>query len=68
MNNKEIVAKLIEGVARTTVKVAADSRCMFIYHQPKQPEGLKKFWHTVSSFLSCAELFSVTLRSFRAFP
>ncbi|MBQ3783599.1 MAG: cyclic lactone autoinducer peptide [Lachnospiraceae bacterium] len=25
------------------LSVAANSRCMIIYHQPKQPETLKKF-------------------------
>lgn len=41
--NGNIVAKVLEKVASKSVKMAADSRCMYIYHQPKQPAGIKKF-------------------------
>lgn len=37
------VAKVLEIVASKSVKMAADSRCMYIYHQPKQPAGIKEF-------------------------
>lgn len=37
------VAKVLEKVASKSVKMAADSRCMYIYHQPKQPAGVKEF-------------------------
>lgn len=37
------VAKILEKVASKSVKMAADSRCMYIYHQPKQPAGIKEF-------------------------
>lgn len=40
---KSMPAKMLEAIARKSAGAAADSRCMFIYHQPKQPEGLKKF-------------------------
>ena len=32
------VAKVLEKVASKS-----DSRCMYIYHQPKQPAGVKEF-------------------------
>ena len=38
-----ITATFLEKVARNSVKIAADSRCMYIFHQPKQPIGLKEF-------------------------
>ena len=38
-----IVATVLEKVARNSVKMAADSRCMYVLHQPKQPEGMKEF-------------------------
>lgn len=41
--NMNMTARLLEVVARKTVGVAADSRCMYLFHQPKQPEGIKKF-------------------------
>lgn len=45
MANKEnkVIAKVLEKVASKSVKMAADSRCMYIYHQPKQPAGIKEF-------------------------
>ncbi len=39
---KNITATILEKVARNSVKVAADSRCMYCLHQPKQPTGIKK--------------------------
>lgn len=38
-----IVAIVLEKVARNSVKMAADSRCMYVLHQPKQPAGMKEF-------------------------
>jgi len=38
-----IVAKTLSNMAKTSMKVAANSRCFFVYHQPKQPMELKKF-------------------------
>lgn len=45
MKNKEkkMVAKALTAVTNNMLSVAANSRCMLIYHQPKQPEALKKF-------------------------
>ena len=40
---KSMSAKMLEVIARKSAGAVADSRCMFIYHQPKQPEGVKKF-------------------------
>jgi cyclic lactone autoinducer peptide len=38
-----IAAKFMEQVARKSVELASESRCMYIYHQPKMPSDLKKF-------------------------
>ena len=38
-----IVATVLEKVSRNSVKMAADSRCMYVLHQPKQPAGMKEF-------------------------
>ena len=40
---KNITATILEKVERNSVKAAADSRCMYCLHQPKQPTGMKKF-------------------------
>ena len=36
-------AVILEKVARASVKMAADSRCMYVLHQPKQPKDIKEF-------------------------
>lgn len=41
--NKILVAKFLEVVARKAVEVSVNERCMYILHQPRQPEGVKKF-------------------------
>lgn len=33
----------MEKVARKSVEVAADNRCMYIVHQPPMPEKVKQF-------------------------
>lgn len=38
-----IAAKFMEQVARKSVEMASQSRCMYIYHQPKMPTELKNF-------------------------
>lgn len=38
-----VTATILEKVARNSVKIAADSRCMYVLHQPKQPAGIKAF-------------------------
>ncbi|MCM1439544.1 MAG: cyclic lactone autoinducer peptide [Roseburia sp.] len=40
--DKNILAKLMKNVAGKSAQASADSRCMYIYHQPKQPAGLKR--------------------------
>lgn len=35
-------ANVLEKLARTSVKLAADSRCMYIFHQPKQPTDIRR--------------------------
>ena len=43
MNMKnDVVANVLEKVARTTAKATADTRCMFFHHQPKMPADTKK--------------------------
>jgi cyclic lactone autoinducer peptide len=43
MKSKKInFAKLMETVARKSVEMSSESRCMYIYHQPKMPPELKK--------------------------
>ena len=37
-----IVAKVLKEVSRKAVQAGADSRCMFVLHQPKMPSGIKK--------------------------
>ena len=45
MSKKQVnvLATVLEKVARNSVKAAADSRCMYVLHQPKQPKGIKEF-------------------------
>lgn len=38
-----ITAVILEKVASISVKMATDSRCMYILHQPKQPPEIKSF-------------------------
>lgn len=40
-HNKKIIAKLMEAAARKSALLAADSRCVYLFHQPKQPNGIK---------------------------
>lgn len=40
--SKNISAKLMKALAKKSVQAAADSRCMYIFHQPKQPAGLQR--------------------------
>ena len=39
---KNIAAKILGKMALNSAKAAADSRCMYCLHQPKQPAGMKK--------------------------
>ena len=40
---KTVLAKAITSVADGMLSKAANSRCALIYHQPKQPEEVRKF-------------------------
>lgn len=42
-NSKTIIATAISAIATKALISSANNRCMFIYHQPKQPEELKKY-------------------------
>lgn len=42
-NEKKMLAKTLSSVATAMLTSAANSRCVFVYHQPKQPTELKKF-------------------------
>lgn len=42
-SNTNNTAKLMEKLARKSLELAAESRCMYIYHQPKMPAELKQF-------------------------
>ncbi len=41
--DKKFVAKALTNITQNMPSVAANSRCALIYHQPKQPETLRKF-------------------------
>lgn len=40
---KNGAAKVLTSVANSMLSSAANSRCFCIYHQPKQPENMKRF-------------------------
>ena len=37
------LAKMLEKVGRVAVKTDSDNRCRMYLHQPKTPDGIKKF-------------------------
>lgn len=41
--DKKAVAKVLTTTADKVLTITANSRCVFIFHQPKQPESVKKF-------------------------
>ena len=41
-NGKKMFVNAMTSVAVFAMIVAANSRCVFIYHQPKQPAALRK--------------------------
>lgn len=43
---KTVLAKALTSVAEGMLSKAANSRCALIYHQPKQPEEVRKFRKT----------------------
>ena len=42
MNFKKLLVNTMMSFAIVMLNFAANSRCMFVYHQPKQPNGLAK--------------------------
>ena len=42
-NKNAVVAKVLSTVSKAGLYYAANSRCAFVYHQPKQPEKVNKF-------------------------
>lgn len=40
---KNRAAKILTSAADRMLSSAANSRCIAIYHQPKQPENMKRF-------------------------
>lgn len=39
----KILANVLEKVGRAAVKADSDKRCVIYMHQPKTPDGIKKF-------------------------
>lgn len=42
-SNKKATAKALASLADKVLSATANSRCVLFYHQPKQPETVKKF-------------------------
>ena len=42
LNCKKILVNSMMSFALVMLNFAANSRCMFVYHQPEQPDGLAK--------------------------
>ncbi|MCI8936382.1 MAG: cyclic lactone autoinducer peptide [Lachnospiraceae bacterium] len=42
-NKKPIVADALVSLAQRSLSSAANSRCAYVFHQPKQPENVKKY-------------------------
>lgn len=40
---KSMMAKTLTAVADSMLTTAANSRCILLYHQPKQPKDVKRF-------------------------
>jgi len=38
---KEFAASILMAMAQTSLKMAVNSKCMCVYHQPKMPDKLK---------------------------
>lgn len=43
MKNKKMIAKALTAVTNSMLSVAANSRCVTLFHQPKQPDAVRKF-------------------------
>lgn len=42
-NEKKTTAKALAAAAGKVLSATANSRCVLIFHQPKQPEAVRKF-------------------------
>lgn len=42
-NDKKIIAKALTAVTNRMLSIAANSRCVTLFHQPKQPDAVRKF-------------------------
>ena len=42
-NDNKLIAKVLTVVTNKMLSVAANSRCYMVYHQPKQPDAVRKF-------------------------
>ena len=42
-NDNKLIAKALTGVTNRMRSVAANSRCVTLFHQPKQPDAVRKF-------------------------
>lgn len=42
-NEKSILANVLASLAQRSLSAAANSRCVYVFHQPKQPENIKKY-------------------------
>ena len=40
-HSKNVVAKLLLFTSSNSAEMAANSRCVYLFHQPKQPSGIK---------------------------
>lgn len=43
LKEKAMFANALTSVSTAMASTAANSRCAFVFHQPKQPSELKKF-------------------------
>lgn len=42
-NGNKLIARALTAVSNRMLSIAANSRCVSIYHQPKQPDAVRKF-------------------------
>lgn len=40
---KSVLAKVLTAMAVTSLSSAANGRCAYVYHQPKQPDAVRKY-------------------------
>lgn len=40
-HTKNIAAKLMKFVAKGSAEIAANSRCVYLFHQPKHPNNIQ---------------------------